>query len=248
MSIVFFTGFPGFLGSELLPRVLARSPEHRAVCLIQSKFVDQARSRLEHIEQSHPHLRGRIDLTVGDITESDLGLEDYARIRDQTSEIFHLAAIYDLSVARDVAMRINVDGTRNVLDFAEGAPALRRLQYVSTCYVSGRHAGPFSEDDLYKGQSFNNYYEEAKYLAEIEVRARIRAGLPASATAGSRVVTSPSNCRPSTSLTSSSGTGQNVAAPRTAISASSPTIIAIAVARQPAVSHTQGSPWATRLE
>ncbi len=179
MSIVFFTGFPGFLGSELLPRVLERSPEYRAVCLIQSKFTSQARSRLEHIEGVHPDLRGRIDLVVGDITEANLGLDNVSQLKEQTSEVFHLAAVYDIGVPREVAMQVNVVGTQNVLDFAEESPRLRRLQYVSTCYVSGRHAGIFSEDDLDKGQSFNNYYEETKYLAEVEVRARMRGGLPA---------------------------------------------------------------------
>ena len=179
MPIVFFTGFPGFLGSELLPRVLARSPEHRAVCLVQRKFVAQARARLGAIEETHPDLRGRTDLEVGDITEPGLGLEDISHIQNETTEIFHLAAVYDLSVSREVAMRVNVAGTRNVLDFAEGAKALRRVQYVSTCYVSGRHEGDFSEEDLEKGQAFNNFYEETKYLAEVEVQARMRGGLPA---------------------------------------------------------------------
>jgi len=178
MSKVLFTGFPGLLGSELLPRILGRSPQHRAVCLIQSKFIGQARSRLENIEKACPPLRGGIDLVVGNITEPDLGLEDVSRIKNETSEIFHLAAIYDLSVPRELAMRVNVNGTRNVLDFAEGASRLRRLHYVSTCYVSGRYAGLYSEDDLEKGQAFNNYYEETKYLAEVEVRARMRGGLP----------------------------------------------------------------------
>ena len=179
MSIVLFTGFPGFLGSELLPRVLERSPDDRAVCLIQSRFIGQARSRLEHIEGAHPNLRGRMELAVGDITEPDLGLDSVSRLKEQTSEVFHLAAVYDLSVPRDVGMRVNVTGTRNVLDFAESARRLRRLHYVSTCYVSGRYAGIFSEADLEKGQSFNNYYEETKYLAEVEVQGRMRGGLSA---------------------------------------------------------------------
>jgi nucleoside-diphosphate-sugar epimerase len=134
---------------------------------------------LESIEKAHPHLHGRIDLTMGDITQPGLGLDALSRIKNETTEIFHLAAVYDLSAPREVAMRVNVNGTHNVLDFAEGASALRRLHYVSTCYVSGRHAGLFSEDDLEKGQAFNNYYEETKYLAEAEVRARMRGGLPA---------------------------------------------------------------------
>jgi thioester reductase-like protein len=134
---------------------------------------------LETIEGRHPGLRGRIELLVGDITQADLGLADVSRLQEQTSEIFHLAAVYDLSVPRDVALQVNVAGTRNVLHFSEQCPRLRRLQYVSTCYVSGRHPGDFSEDDLERGQSFNNYYEETKYLAEVEVQARMRDGLPA---------------------------------------------------------------------
>ncbi len=179
MPIVFFTGFPGFLGSELLPRVLKRSPGDRAVCLVQSKFIAEARSRLRAIEVADPCIRDRVDLIVGDITKNGLGLNGSGGMRKETREVFHLAALYDLAAPRDMAMRVNVSGARNVLDFADEAPSLRRFQYVSTCYISGRYAGVFSEEDLEKGQSFNNHYEETKYLAEVEVRARMRGGLPA---------------------------------------------------------------------
>ncbi len=178
MSVIFFTGFPGFLGSELLPRVLERSSESRAICLCQSKFLPLARERLTNIEAEYPALRGRVELTMGDITQPHLGLTNSVRWHSEVREIFHLAAIYDLSVPRDVGMRVNVNGTQNVLDFAEGARSLRRLHYVSTCYVSGRYAGRFAEEDLQKGQTFNNFYEETKYLAEVEVQARLRDGLP----------------------------------------------------------------------
>jgi nucleoside-diphosphate-sugar epimerase len=81
--------------------------------------------------------------------------------------------VYDLSAPRDVGMRVNVTGTTRVLTLAERAPRLERMHYVSTCYVSGRHPGLFTEDDLEKGQVFNNFYEETKHLAEIEVRKRM---------------------------------------------------------------------------
>jgi thioester reductase-like protein len=58
------------------------------------------------------------------------------------------------------------------------APRLRRFQYVSTCYVSGRYPGVFTEDHLEEGQRFNNFYEETKYLAEVEVQRAMRTGLP----------------------------------------------------------------------
>jgi nucleoside-diphosphate-sugar epimerase len=99
-------------------------------------------------------------------------------VASDVTSIFHLAAVYDLGVRREVGMRVNLYGTRHLLDFAAACPGLERLHYVSTCYVSGRHPGIFAEEDLERGQSFNNYYEETKYLAEVEVRAAAGDGMP----------------------------------------------------------------------
>jgi len=159
LQTVFFTGYPGFLGTALLPRVLQRLPEAAAVCLVQDKFASLARERSREFGD-------RVRIVEGDIT-APISLPTVDII-----EIYHLAAVYDLSVRRDVGIRVNVDGTRKVLDFAERCSSLRRLHYISTCYVSGRHDGVFREDDLDVGQSFNNFYEETKFLAEVEVRRR----------------------------------------------------------------------------
>ncbi|HYC61905.1 MAG TPA: SDR family oxidoreductase [Thermoanaerobaculia bacterium] len=167
MATIFFTGFPGFLGSELLPRVLARSDDF-AVCLVQPKFRVLANERMREIETAHPLLANRVRLVDGDLTQP-LDAIDASDVR----EIYHLAAVYDLTVPRDVGMRVNVTGTTRVLDLAERASRLERLHYVSTCYVSGRYDGVFAEDDLEKGQRFNNFYEETKQLAEVEVRRRM---------------------------------------------------------------------------
>jgi nucleoside-diphosphate-sugar epimerase len=167
MPTIFFTGFPGFLGSELLPRVVSRTDDV-ALCLVQPKFRALAEERVRQIEKAHPVLANRIGLVEGDLTQA---LDSIAA--HDVREIYHLAAVYDLGVPREVGMRVNVTGTVRVLDLAERAPRLERLHYVSTCYVSGRHAGVFTEDDLEKGQAFNNYYEETKQLAELEVRNRM---------------------------------------------------------------------------
>ncbi len=179
MSTIFFTGFPGFLGVELLPRVLRRSPDASATCLVQPKFAAAALRRAAQIEAAEPALAGRIKLVEGDITTPGLGLDDAAAVAADVTQLWHLAAVYDLSVPRDLGVRINVTGTHHVLDFAEQARTLDRFQYVSTCYVSGRYAGPYSETDLDVGQRFNNYYEETKFLAEVEVQDRMRGGMPA---------------------------------------------------------------------
>ena len=178
MGTIFFTGFPGFLGVELLPRVLRRSPGDTATCLVQPKFAGLAQRKADELVAADPTLAGRIQLVEGDITAPGLGLVDGDTLAASTTELWHLAAVYDLSVAREVGMKINVDGTRNVLDFAEKATGLGRFQYVSTCYVSGRYAGAYGEQDLDKGQSFNNFYEETKFLAEADVQERRKGGLP----------------------------------------------------------------------
>jgi thioester reductase-like protein len=164
---IFFTGFPGFLGSELLPRVLARSGDE-ALCLVQPKFRAVAENRARQLVASHPELANRIRIVDGDLTQPLDHIEP-----DDVREVYHFAAVYDLSVSHDTGMDVNVNGTKNVLDLAQRAPRLERLHYVSTCYVSGRHEGVYTEADLERGQQFNNFYEETKYLAEVEVRRRM---------------------------------------------------------------------------
>lgn len=178
MDTIFVTGFPGFLGSRLVPRILARRPDARAVCLVQPKFDALAKARVEELVAHESALAGRIECVAGDLTAADLDLAGRAEITAQTTEVWHLGAVYDLGVAREVGMAVNVEGTRNVLRFAADCPGLQRHHYVSTCYVSGHHCGPFKETDLDVGQGFNNYYEETKFLAEVEVAKARDGGMP----------------------------------------------------------------------
>jgi nucleoside-diphosphate-sugar epimerase len=57
---LFFTGYTGFLGTELLPRLLRRAPDANAVCLVQPKFVALARERAKD-------LGDRVRIIEGDI-------------------------------------------------------------------------------------------------------------------------------------------------------------------------------------
>src|SRR5580704_12049914 len=181
MPTALLTGFPGFLASAFLPDFLSRTdPQTRVTCLVQPHFRPLAEERAKKLAASRPDWKDRIQIVEGDITHPDLDLKAGAKeLKADTREVYHFAAIYDLAVPRPLGMRINVEGTAHVLDFIEACPAFDRLHYVSTCYVSGRHPGVFSERDLKVGQRFNNYYEETKYLAEVEVQERMKKGLSA---------------------------------------------------------------------
>ena len=180
MGDLLMTGFPGFLGSALLPKILARREGAHAFCLVQSHYLDLAAERIAQIEDVHPEVVGRISLVTGDITEPGLGIDYAERARLQAvTEVWHLAAVYDLAVPEEIARKVNVEGTAHVLEFCLSRREFRRLQYVSTCYVSGDYDGEFPEDDLDLGQGFLNHYESTKFEAEVLVRRAIRAGLPA---------------------------------------------------------------------
>ena len=181
MSTVVLTGFPGFLASAFVPNLLSRLDADTSVtCLIQSHYRPLAEQRRNEIAAANPAWKDRIRLLEGDITKIGLGLPPAEKdLQRQTREVYHFAALYDLALPRPLGMKINVDGTVNVLDFIGGCSNFRRLHYISTCYVSGRHPGNFTENDLICGQRFNNYYEETKYLAEVEVQERMKRGLAA---------------------------------------------------------------------
>jgi thioester reductase-like protein len=166
---VFLTGFPGFIASRLVRR-LAKDAG-RFLLLVQPALADRAEQELKDIAAGSGRPVSDFKIVLGDITERDLGLSsgDLETARSQTTVLFHLAAIYDLAVAREPAMRVNVEGTRNVNRFAGDLPQLRHYHYISTCYVAGKRQGVIYENELRHDAGFRNYYEETKYLAEIEV-------------------------------------------------------------------------------
>lgn len=176
-GVFLFTGFPGFIGARLIPRLLELRPGSAFRLLVQPKFEAAAREGVEAIEASHPAARGRLSLVTGDITEERLGMtaSSARSLQKELTGAFHLAAVYDLAVKRSVGMKINVEGTRNVLDFVSDAKGFERLHYVSTAYVSGTAVGVYRESDLDVGQRFKNYYEETKFLAEKLV---VESGVP----------------------------------------------------------------------
>ncbi|HEU4595008.1 MAG TPA: SDR family oxidoreductase [Pyrinomonadaceae bacterium] len=168
---IFMTGFPGFIAGRLVERMAGEGA--RFILLVQAAFLERARAEAARIAGKTGARADDFRILEGDITRPGLGLSasDLELARAETTVLFHLAAVYDLGVAREPAMRVNVEGTRHVNDFARTLPALRRYHYVSTCYVAGLRDGLILESELRHEAGFRNFYEETKYLAELEVEA-----------------------------------------------------------------------------
>jgi thioester reductase-like protein len=163
---VLITGFPGFIGGRLVEALLEESPEARVVALVEPRMAEKAEQQAAKLDG------GRIEVLPGDITKRrlDLGDVDYERLAGELTAIYHLAAIYDLAVPLELATKVNVDGTGNVLTLCEDCERLERLHYVSTAYVAGDRSGTVYEHELTMGQGFKNHYESTKFQAEVWVR------------------------------------------------------------------------------
>ncbi len=158
------TGFPGFIGRRLVRRLLDDHPDMRVVCLVERRMAGMAKDVAAGED--------RVEVVPGDIAERRLALPDaeWERLTAEVTHVFHLAAVYDLAVPLDIAQRVNVEGTGNVLDFCRACKDFRQLHYVSTAYVAGNRTGVVYEHELFLGQKHKNHYEATKFQAEVWVR------------------------------------------------------------------------------
>lgn len=165
----FITGFPGFIANRLLER-LART-DCDFILLVQPSLLGRARAEIARIASLSGRDVVEFKFVEGDISEPRLALSaaDLELVQQQTTRVFHLAAVYDLAVPEDLAMRVNARGTRNVVELARTLSHLRQFHHVSTCYVAGKREGVILETELRHDAGYRNYYEESKYLAELEV-------------------------------------------------------------------------------
>lgn len=172
---ILMTGFPGFIAGRLLEDLIDDLGDVAIHLLVEPSRQQDAHRRLERLRDATPDFDGEFVVHPGDITDRKLALpeETYDELAESIDVVWHLAALYDLAVAEEPAYRVNVRGTVHVLDFCEACESFERLNYVSTCYVSGERRGTIYEDELDEGQSHKNHYESTKFWAEMEVQRRM---------------------------------------------------------------------------
>jgi thioester reductase-like protein len=175
---VFLTGATGFLGMEVLARLL-EAGDREVVALIRASDDAAAEDRLHGVlaalYRDPSNHRDHVRAVSGDVTSPGLGLENGKRtaLAEEIGAVMHCAASIAFDLPLDEARAINVEGTREVIGFARECKALGRLErfvHVSTAYVSGKYEGTFRERQLDTGQQFRNTYEQTKWEAEHVVR------------------------------------------------------------------------------
>ena len=171
---VLLTGATGFLGMEMLARLLEREATE-VVCLVRAPSADAARARLDtvfaRLYEEPPAAAARVSAVPGDIGDEQLGLTDADRdaILERVTSVVHCAASITFDQTLEHARRVNTGGAVRMLELSRELARrgrLRRHVHVSTAYVTGRYRGRFLETDLDLGQGFRNTYERSKFEAE----------------------------------------------------------------------------------
>lgn len=173
MAVALVTGFPLDVARRTALD-LAAGGDH-VYLLARAKFAGDA-AELGRRAATDANSGGKIEVLEGDIVSLDLGLtgSQVRRLHADLDEVHHIAAITYLGIAGARMRQVNVEGVREVLEFALGARHLRRLCLWSTVFVAGDRSGVVREDELLVGQHFRNDYEATKAQAEQLARAAMR--------------------------------------------------------------------------
>jgi nucleoside-diphosphate-sugar epimerase len=170
------TGGTGFLGMELIARLLERDDGPEIFLLVRAEGSTGAQARvrelLARLYEERPDSARRLHPVGGELTAPGLALtsRDRAELATTVDRVVHCAASISFTQPLALAREVNVTGTRGVLDLARTLPRLERFVHVSTAYVSGRLPGVFGEIDV-GGINFRNTYEQTKLEAELAVTA-----------------------------------------------------------------------------
>ncbi|MCR4336489.1 MAG: SDR family oxidoreductase [Candidatus Omnitrophica bacterium] len=182
---IFLTGGTGFLGSQILKLILENN-KSEVFLLIRPKGGQSIERRFEELflqlfpnKKDRNFLREKIKLLQGDVVKGRFGLDgvSYQKLISEVEEIYHCAALAEFRQPLSRVRKHNVEGTKNVLEFARQCKNLNKMNYVSTAFIAGNLIGRFSEQDLDVGQSFNNTYEQSKFEGELLVKEYVTKGI-----------------------------------------------------------------------
>ena len=168
---IIITGGGGFLGSQLATTLLNRGeltgPSGGQEPIDELVLIDVR----FHVAQNGP----RMQQLVGDI--SNRNVIDEAIGNSQNISVFHLASMVsgECEERYDDALRVNLDGGRNIFEAARAAPGRPRVVFASSIASFGGAAMGTPVSDLAK-QTPQTTYGMTKAMCELLVNDHTRKG------------------------------------------------------------------------
>jgi len=147
------TGSTGALGSEFTKSILQnRKP---VILLIRADSEEQARQKVEIVlgKDLFNKYKELIDIVVGDLNM----LNNLSNYKDEIQTIINIAGNVHLGKEQNTELeKVNIQGTKNLLNLCLEIPMLKHFMHTSTFYVS----------EYFDKYPNVNKYEETKKKAE----------------------------------------------------------------------------------
>lgn len=162
----FVTGATGFIGKRLVKKLLAREGS-----VVYFLMREESRGKVPALLEYWGVPETRAIPVFGDLKSARLGVatHDLESLTRKIDHFFHLAAIYDLKADAEEQMTVNVEGTRNTVDFANAIHA-KCLHHVSSIAAAGLFEGIFREDMFEEAENLDHPYFATKHESEKIVR------------------------------------------------------------------------------
>jgi dihydroflavonol-4-reductase len=161
MAQTLVTGATGFIGSHLLRLLIERGDDVRVT--VREGSRDDALTGLS-VERVRADVRDRRS-----VRRAMRGIE----------RVFHAAGSTDLSLPREEAFAVNLEGTRIVLEEALRAQ-VQRVVYTSSVAAVGpaRPGETADEENIWEAGRYRIAYVDSKHAAEVAAMRMVPRGLP----------------------------------------------------------------------
>jgi len=170
------TGANGFLGSYVVCALLAKGHTVRALRRSGASMAEFNSIATESFGNALETQLKALHWEEADLSDV-LSLD---RVFKGAEMVFHCAAVVSFKGDRKLLMKVNAEGTANVVNACLHA-GVHKLVYASSTAALGRTDAqkPITEDTHWTDDANNTVYAESKHLAELEVWRGVEEGLNA---------------------------------------------------------------------